>query len=127
MTMSDERVTGQSAPGGQVGRGARIESDELEHAAGGHFTQKLSESQDEVAAAELAGVPARQWDGRSVMSRLGRGHRLDERGRAGGLARHVPPKTVGVCVGGARFPSRFESPNQAVTISPTQVLGQLIA
>ena len=50
-------MTGEPTPRGQVGRRAGIERDETEHGAGLERLHPESQLQDEVPAAEVAGIP----------------------------------------------------------------------
>jgi len=57
MLLMEERVAGQPAPGGHVGRRAGIQGDDLDDLARPHAVEPALELEHELAAAEVAGIP----------------------------------------------------------------------
>ena len=57
MLLMAERVAGQPAPGGHVGRRAGIEGDDPDDLARPHPVEPALELEHELAAAEVAGIP----------------------------------------------------------------------
>ena len=57
MLLLEERVPGQPAPGGYVGRRAGIEGDDLDDLARPHPAEPALELEHELTAAEVAGIP----------------------------------------------------------------------